>query len=188
MLRSVLVWFLTIAVAVGAVVGIESEVAKPYKVPSASMEPTLHCAQPTAGCEGSGDDRVLVNRLAYRLGSPKRGQIVVFRAPPSAIAACGGQEGQVLVKRLIGMPGDLVAERAGRIIVNGRELAEPYVDATLRDAKSGSWPRVGAGQYFFLGDNRADSCDSRAWGTVGRAALIGPASVTFWPLIRFSVR
>src|SRR5436309_7758055 len=101
-------WAATICVALAFVLIFEAEVAKPYRIPSSSMEPTLHCARPGAWCEARFSDRVLVNRLAYRFGSPKRGQIVVFKAPAEAQARCG--EGGTYVKRLIGLPGDRVSE------------------------------------------------------------------------------
>ena len=99
----------------------EAEVAKPYRIPSSSMEPTLHCARPSAWCEARFSDRVIVNRLAYRFGSPKRGDIVVFNAPAAAAAACS--EGGTFVKRLIGLPGDTVSEAHGVISINGQRLA-----------------------------------------------------------------
>jgi signal peptidase I len=184
--RTVVDWVLTIAVAVGVVLGFEAEVAKPYRIPSSSMEPTLHCARPGAWCLGSFDDRVIANRLAYVFRSPERGEIVVFRAPPAA-ARCGAGEGLTFVKRLIGLPGDRISERAGRIFVNGHALHEPYVEPALRDHGSGSWPRVPAGRYFFLGDDRVHSCDSRTWGTVPRSSLIGPVFATYWPLDRIGL-
>ncbi|HEX7526870.1 MAG TPA: signal peptidase I, partial [Gaiellaceae bacterium] len=105
-LRKVLDWVVTIGVALAFVLVFEAEVAKPYRVPSSSMEPTLHCAKPGEWCEGRFNDRVIANRLAYRFSSPKRGQIVVFHAPAHA---CG--IGGTFVKRLIGLPGDTVAEQ-----------------------------------------------------------------------------
>lgn len=177
-------WVVTIALAVAFVLVFEAEVAKPYRIPSSSMEPTLHCAKPGAWCLGSFDDRVIANRLAYDFGSPKRGQIVVFKAPPAA-ATCGNGEGNTFVKRLIGLPGDVVSERNGYVYVDGKALREPYVAPAFRDHQSGSW-RIAAGRYFFLGDDRANSCDSRVWGTVPRSSLIGPVILTYWPPSRIA--
>ncbi len=174
-------WLVTIAVAAAFVLTFEAEVAKPYRVPSSSMEPTLHCARPGGGCKGSFSDRVIANRLAYRFGEPKRGQIVVFKAPAAASACGSGDGGAIFVKRLIGLPGEQVSERAGYIYVDGRRLNERYVEPALRDQRSDSWPRITSGHYFFLGDNRAHSCDSRTWGTVPRSSLIGPVILTYWP-------
>jgi signal peptidase I len=183
--RTVLDWILTLALAAGLVLGFEAEVAKPFRVPSSSMEPTLHCAKPGAWCLASLNDRVIANRLAYRFGSPRRGQIVVFKAP-ARVAACGGGLGGTLVKRLIGLPGEQVSERNGVVFVNGKRLQEPYVDPALRDHQTATWPRIPPDRYFFLGDDRIHSCDSRMWGTVTRSSLIGPIFVTYWPPNRFA--
>ena len=168
-------WILTIAVSVLLVLVFEAEVAKPYRIPSSSMEPTLHCARPGAWCEARFDDRVIANRLAYRFSSPSRGQIVVFDAPKDA---CG--VGGTFVKRLIGLPGDRITETNGFISINGKPLSEPYVNPKLRDDGSGGWT-VPKGHYFFMGDDRIHSCDSRQWGSVPRSSLIGPVLFTYWP-------
>jgi signal peptidase I len=148
------------------------------------MEPTLHCAKPGDECEGTFNDRVIANRLSYRFGSPKRGQIVVFTAPAAA-SACGGRDGgSTFVKRLIGLPGDVVSERGGFVYINGKKLDEPYVAADMRDTFTRTFGRVPAGQYFFMGDNRAYSCDSRTWGTVPRSSLIGRVVLTYFPFNR----
>jgi signal peptidase I len=185
--RTMLDWAATIGIAIVFILVFEAEVAKPYRIPSASMEPTLHCARPTVSCLGSFSDRIIANRLAYRFESPKRGQIVVFTAPASA-SKCGPSDGgTTFVKRLIGLPGDTVSERDGVVFVDGKRLSEPYVAPAMRDHETGAWPRVAAGHYFFLGDDRSNSCDSRVWGTVPRGSLIGPALVTYWPPSRWSV-
>ena len=173
-------WVVTIAVAVGFVLVFEAEVAKPYRIPSSSMEPTLHCAKPGAWCEGEYNDRILVNRLAYDFGSPSRGQIVVFTAPPSASKCEAGDGGSTFVKRLIGLPGDTVTEHDGYVSVNGSPLDEGYVDPSFRDHGSGTW-HVPKGEYFFMGDDRIHSCDSRTWGSVPQHDLIGPVLLTYWP-------
>ena len=185
--RRVVDWIVTIVLAFGFVLVFEAEVAKPYRIPSSSMEPTLHCARPGGWCLAGTNDRVLVNRLAYDFESPKRGQIVVFTAPPATAARCGpGDSGSTFVKRLIGLPGDTVTERKGFIFVDGKRLAEPYVDPAFRDTQSGTW-HVPAGHYFFLGDDRIHSCDSRVWGSVPRHSLIGPVLLTYWPPGRISL-
>jgi signal peptidase I len=186
--RSIVDWGLTIGLAAAFVLVFEAEVAKPYRIPSSSMEPTLRCAKPGDWCSAHSSDRVIANRLAYRFSSPKRGQIVVFMAPESAAQCGGGDGGSTFVKRLIGLPGDTITERKGVIFVNGKRLDEPYVASALRGDESGTWHRVAAGHYFFLGDDRAHSCDSRVWGTVPRDNLIGPVIATYWPPDRLSVR
>jgi signal peptidase I len=186
--RMIVDWFVTVAVAVAFVLTFQAQVAKPYRIPSPSMEPTLHCAKPTAFCEGRFNDRVIANRLAYRFGDPKRGQIVVFRAPASAQRCAPGDGGSTFVKRIIGLPGERVSERDGVIYVDGDRLAETYVDPYLRGHETDRWPRVWPGNYFVLGDNRIHSCDSRTWGTVPRGDLIGPVVLTYWPPSRGSFR
>jgi signal peptidase I len=129
---------------------------------------------------------VIANRLAYRFRDPHRGEIVVFTAPPAAASRCS--EGGTFVKRLIGLPGEVVSERGGYVYVDGRKLDEPYIQQSRRDRETQSWPRIPKGQYFMMGDNRVDSCDSRQWGTVPRENLVGPVLVTYWPLDRLTFR
>jgi signal peptidase I len=163
---------------------IRAWVISPYRVPSSSMEPTLHCSRPSPGCRASQSDRLLVGRFIYAFRSPHRGEIVVFEAPARAGRVCGRG---IYVKRIIGLPGEVVSEQAGVIYINGRRLKEPYIAANLRDALSHVWPRLGQGHYFVLGDNRRDSCDSRWWGPVPRRNVIGPVIARYWPLARVSI-
>lgn len=189
-------WVLTIAAAIAFVLVFEAEVAKPYRIPSASMENTLHCARPGFGCEAYTSDRVLVNRLAYDFGSPQRSQIVVFHAPAKTNLCGPGDAGTTFVKRLIGLPGETVREDdMGFIWIQPpgastwTKLHEPYLTSQSRLADSkyfGQNWRVPQGGYFFLGDNRPDSCDSRVWGSVPRSALVGPVIFTYWPPLRIS--
>jgi signal peptidase I len=186
--RRIVDWLVTIAVAVVIVLAFQAEVAKPYLIPTPSMERTLHCAKPGDSCEGRFSDRVIANRLAYRFRDPERGQIVVFKAP-ERVQRCGSSYGgSTFVKRIIGLPDELVTERDGAIYINGERLIEPYVDPSLLGHENGSWPRVAPGHYFVLGDNRTHSCDSRTWGTVPRSSLIGPVMLTYWPPSRLTFR
>jgi signal peptidase I len=180
--RTVLDWTLSIAVAVIVVLAVKVEVANPYRVPTASMEPTLHCARPADGCLSSHSDRVVANRFIYRFRDPKRGEIVVFDAPSKTQQVCN--EAGTFVKRIVGLPGEVVSERNGFVYVDGRKLAEPYVSPSRRDDRTADWPRIPPDHYFVMGDNRSRSCDSRAWGTVPRENLIGPVFLTYWPLGR----
>ncbi len=132
-------------------------------------------------------DRVLVSRFIYRFRDPKRGEIVVFKPTDAAKDHCEGLDTDVLVKRLVGLPGDVLTEKHGVLYVNGKKLDEPYVKSERRDSVSGVW-RIGKGEYFFMGDNRRNSCDSRIWGTVPRKNLVGPVFMTYWPPNRISAR
>ena len=187
-------WVVTIAVAILVVLVFEAEVAQPYRIPSSSMEHTLDCARPSGGCLGSTDDRVLAFKLWYDFESPQRGQIVVFKAPPAAAGCAPGDGGSTFVKRLIGMPGETVHEdNHGYISIRKPgsrtwiRLKEPYVSAESRRFDSPHFDKtwhVPKGEYFMLGDNRGQSCDSRTWGAVPRKDLIGPVVLTYWPLNR----
>ena len=181
---TVIDWVVTIVVAVGAVLAIKAWIVNPYRIPSSSMEPTLHCAEPQPGCLASYSDRVLANRFIYHFRDPHRGDIVVFDTPAKALEACGA--GGTFVKRIIGLPGDTVEERNGTVLINGERLDEPYVPASERDKRTDSW-KVPEGSYFMMGDNRSQSCDSREWGSVPREDLIGPVFSVYWPPQRICV-
>jgi signal peptidase I len=191
--RRVVEWIVTIVIAVAAVLAVKAWVVNPYRIPSPSMEPTLHCARPEPGCEGDRSDRVLANRFIYHFRDPRRGEIVVFHAPKAATAACIGG---VFVKRVIGLPGEVWSERDGYTFIDGRRLSEPYVQATRRDTGTktmrdippvGTLTRIPKDMYLMEGDNRDHSCDSRVWGLVPRSALIGKVFFTYWPLGRLGV-
>ena len=143
------------------------------------MEPTLHCAQPATGCKSRVSDRVIANRLVYRFHDPRRGDIIVFKAPAHVEAACN--VGGTFIKRLVGLPGETVSMRNGYVFINGVRLDEPYLQPAYRGHESGDWAPIPSGEYFVLGDNRAMSCDSRRWGVVPRDNIIGRAEVTYWP-------
>ena len=183
-------WVVTIIGAVAIVLLVKAFVVNPYRIPSSSMEPTLHCARPETGCEARYSDRVLANRFLYHIRAPRRGEIIVFKTPPLAKIKCGA--GGTFVKRLIGLPGDTVELRLlrgdGYVYINGHRLKEPYIQKSRRAAVQSYGPtRVPPGNYFMMGDNRNASCDSRMWGTVPRKNLIGKVFATYWPPNRISL-
>ena len=186
-------WVVTIAGAVAIVLAIKAWVVNPYRIPSSSMEPTLHCARPGTGCESSTSDRVLANRFIYHFRDPKRGEIVVFETPKLAEQECGSKG--TFVKRLIGLPGEVWAERDGYVYINGGKLIEPYIKANRRGNESmtladipprNTYTRIPKNYYLMMGDNRSSSCDSRRWGLVPRKNLIGEVFATYWPPSRIS--
>ena len=187
-LRIVVDWVVTIVGAIAIVLAIKAWVVNPYRIPSSSMEPTLHCARPAAGCESRFSDRVLANRFIYRFTDPERGDVVVFETPPQARAKCGA--GGTFVKRIIGLPGETVQIRLRRgsayVYIDGRPLQEPYIEPDRRDIGPEERFRVPQGSYFMMGDNRSQSCDSRVWGSVPKENLIGPVFMTYWPPNRIS--
>jgi signal peptidase I len=130
-----------------------------FRVDGPSMQPNLYTGQ-----------YVLADKIAYRLGSPQRGDVIVL-APPIA-------HGESFIKRLMGLPGDTITIRSGKVWINGQLATEPYIAAPPN--YSGSWT-LGPDQYFVLGDNRNDSSDSHVWGSVTRADITGKALVVYWP-------
>ena len=178
--RLVIDWVVTIVGAIAIVLAIKAWVVNPYRIPSSSMEPTLHCGRPAPDCQARFSDRVLANRFLYHFKEPERGDIVVFETPPQARAECGA--GGTFVKRIIGLPGDLVTVSGeGLVSINGRPLDESaYIEPDRRGGQSGRWT-VNDDQYFMLGDNRRQSCDSRIWGPLNRDNLIGEVFAIYWP-------
>jgi signal peptidase I len=178
-LRTLIDWSLTITLAIVAILVFQAEVAKPYKIPSSSMEPTLHCGKPADGCRSRVSDRVIANRIIYRFQDPERGDIIVFKTPVRVGAACDA--GGTFVKRIVGLPGEKVSMQNGHVLINEVRLKEPYLHPAYRGRENGEWPRNPRSGYFVLGDNRAMSCDSRRWGVVPRENIIGRADVRYWP-------
>ena len=191
--RVALDWALTIVSAVLIVLAVKAWVVNPYRIPSPSMEPTLHCARPEPDCEASRSDRVLANRFIYHFRDPKRSEIVVFHAPAAARRECTGG---IFVKRIIGLPGETWSERSGYTYINGHRLDEPYIRPERRDhdtktlaniPPTGTMTRIPKDMYLMEGDNRAHSCDSRVWGLVPRKNIIGKVFLIYWPLRRIGV-
>ena len=182
---------LFVAVAAGFVLVLHFFVVEVRWIPSGSMLDQLHV-----------HDRVAVSKLSYRLHEPRRGDIVVFEPPgqppdppralPVRLLRSIG-EGLALVrpssddyiKRVIGLPGEVVEGRRGHVYVNGRLLVEPYLDPGMTTSDFPPTP-VPEGALWLMGDNRPNSSDSRVFGPVSRSAVVGRAVVRIWPPLRVS--
>jgi len=179
-------WIVTIVGAVAIVLAIKAAVVNPYRIPTSSMEPRLHCAQPGPGCLARFSDRVLANRFIYHFRDPERGDIVVFDTPPAAERQC--PPGGTFVKRIVALPGETWEQRDGVVYINERRLVEPYVPDDREDFATYERRTIPPDHYFVMGDNRMHSCDSRFWGPVPRDDLIGQVFATYWPPNRISFR
>ena len=192
LVRSAAELVLIVAVALGLALGIQAFVIKPYEIPSASMLPTLQINQ-----------RILVDRIGSHFSTPHVGDIYVFHPPASetcanpaegenntgqdGLAACDVQQRrestQTYVKRVVGLPGDRLTIHNGHVIRNGVQEKDAYTipcdgggECTFPQAIT-----VPRGDYYMMGDNRPDSLDSRFWGPVPKAWLIGKVFFTYWP-------
>lgn len=177
-----------VVLAVVVAVLVRAFVAQAYWIPSASMVPQLQI-----------NDRVVVSRLAYHLHPVHRGDIVVFKSPPGVEAAPSppsnpvarafrdagvalgfSQDQTVLIKRVIGLPGDRIAASGGHVYVDGELLREPYLHKGVVTTSFGPvW--VPAGKVWVMGDNRGDSLDSRVFGAVPESSIVGRAIWKVWP-------
>ena len=137
-------------------------VVEAFYIPSESMVPTLRVG-----------DRVLVNKFIYRFTEPKRGDVVVFESVEG-----GGED---LIKRVVGVSGDEISVRAGKLLVNGERQREPYVNRRFPDRSFSSPTTVPKGHIFVMGDNRTNSRDSRYFGPVPKRKIEGEAFLRFWP-------
>jgi signal peptidase I len=156
--------FIPLVVAFAVAMIFQATVAKPYKIPSGSMLPTIQLG-----------DRILANRVVYRYKDIQRGDVVVFQ-PPSEHA--GGDPGVPFVKRVVGLPGDTVEVRNGRTLVNGEvfEVSDAVTPTYTQRPET-----VPDGQLFVLGDNRNESSDSHIWGYVPIENVIGRVELIYWP-------
>ncbi len=192
---------LIVAGALFFALAIQAFAVKPYVIPSGSMLPTLKIGQ-----------RILVDRFSHTIGGdPQLGDVTVFHPPSGSSVKFGGQCGiagqgpsyvhgpsagqscsrptsspadDTFVKRVVGLPGDRIEVRDGHVVRNGRAASEPFADGCSDADCNLSVIVVPRGSYFLMGDNRGESDDSRYWGPVPRAWIIGKAVVTYWPLDR----
>ena len=149
--------------------GIRIAAAQCYLIPSGSMKPTIQI-----------NDRLFVDKISYHISNPQRGDILVFTPPEEVVRKENSRD--AYVKRVIGLPGEKVEVKFGRVYVNNQPLAEGYI-AQQPDYTWGP-EIVPPNSYLVLGDNRNSSYDSHVWGFVGRDRIIGKAVVRFWPLDR----
>ena len=170
-----------VVVAILVAVLLRTFVIATYSIPSGSMEPTLQVG-----------DRIVVDKLSYHLHGVGRGDIVVFSTPPTE--NCAGPPVADLVKRVIGLPGEIVSLDDGSVYINGRLLPEPFLPPDVRDD---TYPgpstdpyalhrafRVPPGDVYVMGDNRPESCDSRYWGPIRESTIVGKVDMRIWPLSR----
>lgn len=136
-----------------------------YEVSSISMEPTLHCGG-AVGCSRLDPDRILVERVTYKLRAPRRQEVVLFRSP----RGCAGEEA---VKRIVAVAGDVVTYDSRGLFINGARVSESFLVKDGRTGRTVARTRVPGEAVFVLGDNRASSCDSRDYGPVARTAIRG---------------
>ena len=171
-LRVVIEWAVIILVVFGAAVLVRAFVFQTYYIPSGSMEPTLQIG-----------DRILVDKLSYHLHAVHRGDIVVFRRPPTETADLVPD----LVKRVIGLPGETISGQGGNVYINGKPLPEPWLPQIDKDTTSNFGPiKIPQGDYFVMGDNRTVSYDSRAWGPLPRSYIVGRVVMRIWPVSRIN--
>lgn len=171
-------WMKALVIAVLLALVIRYFIFAPIVVDGLSMMPTLH-----------DQDRMIVNKFSYRIGEPKRFDIVVFHAP----------ENKDYIKRVIGLPGDTVEYKDDKLYINGKYYEEPYLDKYKKQVVDGplTYPftleeitgkkTVPKGELFVMGDNRRYSKDSRHIGTVSMDKVLGKASIVYWPISDFRI-
>lgn len=173
-------WVIVIVGAILLALVVKVFLLQAFYIPSLSMYPTLH--------EG---DRVLVNKLSYRLHDVNRGDVIVFERPPTETSSNIPD----LIKRVVGLPGESITIENGSVFVDGQRLDENYLpDGTVTstaNAPNKCAPDapcvVPAGQVWVMGDNRGDSKDSRYFGPIDESSIVGRAFITVWPLGRFGL-
>ena len=173
-------WVLVIVGAILLALVVKVFLLQAFYIPSLSMSPTLRVG-----------DRVLVNKLSYRLHDVNRGDVIVFERPASETSSTIPD----LIKRVVGLPGESISFIDGAVYVDGKRLDESYLsDGTVTSSANAPnkctaeapWV-VPSGQVWVMGDNRSDSKDSRYFGSIDESTIVGRAFVTVWPLGRFGL-
>ena len=170
--RTTIEWLLVIGGALLVALLVRTFFIQAFWIPSDSMEPTLHKG-----------DRVLVNKLSYKLHDVHRGDVIVFKRPEAAKSANPDDDIEDLIKRVIGLPGDTIETVDGVIYINDEPLPEPYLpDGTRSDSPPVERQVVPDGHLFMMGDNRGNSQDSRYFGPIDEDLIVGRAFVRIYPL------
>lgn len=182
---------ITVVIAVGIAYLVQAFIVKPYRVPSGSMEPTIAVGE-----------RIIAARFAYRFSDPARDEIIVFHpnGQGADVYDTDTASSETFVKRLIGMPGETIGATGGRVYVCTGD--GPGEGASVQETPGCTFPdepfvsspqddfgpiRIPDNRYFMMGDNRADSDDSRNWGPITRDQMIGKAFMSYWPPSRISI-
>lgn len=161
--KKIMDWLLTIVLAVLLSLAIRTYVAEARWIPSESMLPTLRIG-----------DHLIIEKISYKLGAIDRGDIVVFKAPPASHLE------EVMIKRVIALPGETVSIKDGVVYINGIPLEEPYeLEKPREDFKPVTVPE---NSIFVMEDNRNNSFDSRFWGVLEKDMVIGKAFARYYPL------
>ncbi|CAM3428389.1 signal peptidase I [Marinicrinis lubricantis] len=170
MVRELLDWVKTIAIALVLVFLIKYFLLGNYQVDGSSMEPNFH-----------DGERIIVNKVIYDIRDPKRGEVVVLHSP----------DGRDFIKRIIALPNEEIEVRGDEVYIDGSLIEEPYLAEVIKEAAAKGIPyndrdqpnvKVPEDSYFVLGDNRSDSTDSRMIGTVAKDDIVGRADLIYWPL------
>jgi signal peptidase I len=176
--RAIIEWAILIGSALVIALLIKTFLFQAFYIPSESMRPTLNVG-----------DRVLVNKLSYRVHDVNRGDIVVFETPPKAKDANGKIKD--LVKRVVGLPGETLEAHDGIVSINGHQLDEPYLQNGVKTCALNSTPgtcgdlpatTIPSGDVFVMGDNRSASKDSRSFGAIVESSIVGRVFVRIWPV------
>ncbi|MHB1420549.1 MAG: signal peptidase I [Bacillota bacterium] len=166
--RKIMDWVVSILIAVVLSITIRTYIAEARWIPSGSMEPTLDIG-----------DRIIIDKIFFKQIGLHRQDIIVFDAPFPV------EEKKALIKRIIGLPGDVVQVKNGQVIVNGQALIEPY---ELEKPAADYGPvTVPEDMLFVMGDNRNNSADSRIWGYLPEKNIIGRAFVKYYPINHMSL-
>jgi signal peptidase I len=166
-------WVVIIAVAILSALLVKTFLIEAFYIPSGSMEPTLKIG-----------DRVLVNKLSYKLHDVHRGDVIVFERPPNV---AGEPKIKDFIKRVVGLPGETIETRGDEVYVNGEKLNEKYLPNGTKTIPSIEKHKIGTDHYWVMGDNRTNSSDSRFFGEIAEKTIIGRAFVQVWPPFKFEL-